>query len=79
MYSSANKDAAALVGRTTHAIRAMAAYLAFFSQIDINEILKNCTWKSHTIFSEFCLKDLTQVHDGHSLGPIVAAQKVVVP
>ena len=50
------------------------------SQIDIEEILKNCSWKSHTTFSEFYLKDLTQVRDNlHSLGPITAAQKVVAP
>ena len=80
MYCDANIDPAAIVGRTTDAIRAMAASLIFTSQIDIDEILKNCSWKSYTAFSELCLKDLTQVCDDlHSLGPIVAAQKVVVP
>ena len=39
VHSNANKDAAALVSRTTHAIRAMAASLAFSSQIDLDEIL----------------------------------------
>ena len=58
----------------------MAASLASTSQIDIDEILNNCSWKSHTTFPEFYLKDLTQVRDElHSVGPIVAAQKVVVP
>ena len=80
VYSNANKDAAALVSRTTRAIRAMAASLAFTSQINIDKILKYCSWISHTTFLEFYLKDLTQVHDDlHSLGPIVAAQKVVMP
>ena len=37
IYSNANKDAPVLVGRTTHAIRAMAASLAFSSQVDLEE------------------------------------------
>ena len=76
VYSNDNKDTASLVCKTTHAIRVMAASLAFTSQIDIDEILKNCSWKHHTTFSEFYLKDLTQVRDDlHSLGPIIAAQR----
>ena len=73
-------NAASLVGRSTHAIQAMAASLAFSSQIDLDEILRNCSWKNHATFSEFHLKDMTQVRDDlHSLGPLVAAQKVVAP
>ena len=41
MYTNANKDAASLMGRSTHAIHAMVASLAFMSQIDIDEILKS--------------------------------------
>ena len=51
VYSNANKDAATLVGRTTHAILLMAASLAFSSQIDLDEILKNCSW-NHITFCE---------------------------
>ena len=77
VYSNANKDAATLVSRTTPAIHAMATSLAFSSQISLDETLKNCSWKNHTIFSDFYLKDMTQVHnDLHSLGPLVAAQVV---
>ena len=80
VYSNTNKDAASLVGSTAHAIHTMASSLAFTGQTEIDKILKNCSWKNHTTFSEFHLKDLTLVYDDlHSLGPIVAAQKVVVP
>ena len=57
----------------------MAASLAFSSQIELDEVLRKCLWKSHTTFSEFYLKDMTQVRDDLlSLGPLVAAQKVVI-
>ena len=58
----------------------MPASIAFTGQIGLYKILKNCSWKNHTTFSEFYLKDMTQVHDDlDSLGPLVAAQKVVAP
>ena len=58
----------------------MAASLAFSSQIDLDEILRNFSWKNHTTFYEFYLKDMIQVRDDlHSLGPLVVAQKVVAP
>ena len=58
----------------------MVASLAFSGEVDLDEILKNCSWKSHTMFSEFYLKDMTQVRDDLlSLGPLVAVQKVVEP
>ena len=80
IYSKTNKDAATVVGRSTHAIRAMAASLAFSNQVDIDEILRNCSWKNHTTFSNFYLKDMTQMRDDlHSLGPLVVAEKVEVP
>ena len=64
VYSNVHKDEASLVGRTTYAIRAIAASPAFTIQI---EILKNCSWKSQTTVLVY-LKDLTQVLDDlHSL------------
>ena len=70
IYSNANMDAATLVGRSTHAIRSLAASLAFSTQVDLDEILKACSWKN-------LFKDMTQVRkDVHSLDPLVV---VVVP
>ena len=48
-----------LTSKSTHAIRAMAASLAFTSQMDIDGILRNCSLKNHTTFSEFYLKDMS--------------------
>ena len=65
-----------MAGRSTHAMCA----LAFSGQADLDEVLKNRSCKSHTTFSEFFLKDMIQVRDDPlSLGPVIAAQKVVVP
>ena len=55
----------------------MAASLAFSSQTDLVKSWEIFPGKT---FFEFYLKDMTQVHDDlHTLGPLVAAQKVVVP
>ena len=60
VYTNANKDAAALCGRTTHAIQSMASSLAFSGQVDLEDILSSCLWKSHTTFltsiSKTCLR-----------------------
>ena len=78
VYTNANQDAATLCGRTTHAIRSMAASLAFSGQVDLEQVLRSCSWKSHTTFSDFYLKDMTQVKGNLlTLGPVVAAQRVV--
>ena len=70
VYSNANKDMVARSGRSTHAIRSIAASLTFSGQVDLDEVFKNCYWKCHTTLSEFYLKDMTQVWDDLlSLGP----------
>ena len=53
--------AAALSSGSTHAISSMAASLAFWGHVDLDEVLQNCSLKSYTTFSEFYLKDMTQV------------------
>ena len=46
----------------------------------MDQIFRNCSQKSHTTFSKFYLEDMTKVQgDLSSLGPGVAAQKVVCP
>ena len=80
VYSAANKDAAVLFDRSTHASRSMAASLAFSCQMDMDEVLRKCSCYSHTTFSEFYVKDMTQVWCNFlSLDPVVAAQRVIVP
>lgn len=75
-----NKDVAQVSGRTTHEIRALAATLAFTSQAGLDEVLKACTWKTHSTFTDFYLRDLSHIRDNlMTLGPLVAAQHVTCP
>jgi len=78
IYLKANEDVSVLVGRTTHDIRAWAASFAFHENVSLEEILKACSWKSHTTFTDFYLRDISQVRDQVlELGPLVVAQNVV--
>ena len=78
VYVAAHEDVSCLSGRSTHAIRSMASSLAYYSNVSVDEILKACTWKSHTTFTDYYLKDLSQIRDEmHVFGPVVAAQTIV--
>ena len=80
VYTSAGKDVADLANLSTHAIRGMAASLAFRGNMDMEDVLRACSWKSHNTFTSFYLKDLSEIQsDLFRLGPLVAAQRVVVP
>ena len=78
IYVAAHEDVSCLAGRSTHAIRSMASSLAYYRNVSVDEILKACTWKCPTTFTDFYLKDLSQVRDEmHVFGPVVAAQTIV--
>ena len=80
VYSNPNEEVAQISGRTTHAIRALAATLAFTSQAGLDEVLRACSWKTHSTFTEFYLKDLTHMRENLLiLGPLVAAQTITQP
>jgi len=79
-YEDAPDDILSLQNTKTHEIRALAASLAFRGNLDLEEIMQACSWKSHSTFSSFYLRDVS-VLQSHMLvlGPIVAAQSVVHP
>jgi integrase len=69
-----------LVTPRTHEVRALAASLAFRGNIDVEEMLQACSWKNHSTFSSFYLRDVSHVQGQlRVLGPIVAAQAVINP
>ena len=77
-YANADDHSAKLVGTSTHAIRGLAAALAFKGVAPMEDILKACSWKSHNTFTNHYLKDVSGLMDGlHRLGPLVVAQEVV--
>jgi len=80
VHGDPNDEAAQVSGRTTHAIRALAASMAFTSQAGLDEVLKACSWRCHSTFTDFYLKDLTHMRENLMvLGPLVAAQTVTRP
>ena len=77
-YANPSNTAAELTGTNTHTIRAMAATLAFRGNVELDDILDACTWKSHNTFTNFYLKDISSLQEGLlKLGPLVAAQRIV--
>jgi len=53
VYSHASDETLTLAGTTTHAIRGMAASIAFRGGVDVEELLRACHWTSHTTFTDF--------------------------
>lgn len=79
LYVYKNADEAhVLSGTQTHAIRGMAASLAYRGGTDMEELMRACHWTSETTFTNFYLKDISVIRDNLSeLGPLSVAQAVV--
>lgn len=61
-----------------HQVRALASSWALKGGVPLQDILHACTWRNHTTFTKFYLKDCMSDEMGtHSIGPFVAAQSVV--
>ena len=80
IYQNPDAHAARLTGRTTHRIRELASSYALRGQCDLERIMKACSWKANTTFTDFYLRDLTEIRDDMiKLGPVVVAQQIVQP
>ena len=78
VFMASKTDWSDVSGRSTHAIRSWASSIAFFKNVALNDILQACTWKNHSTFSEFYLKDISEVRDDlFSLGPLSVAQSII--
>ena len=63
-----------------HELRALSSSWAFFNHAPLEEVLSAAFWRSATTFSSFYLRSFSsEVNNLHSLGPLVAAQRVVTP
>ena len=61
-----------------HSIRAVSTSLAFKRNCAVSDLLEVATWKSNSVFASFYLRDVAvEWDDCHSLGPFVAAGKVM--
>lgn len=77
-HAAASEEDARLSGRTTHELRAIATSVLFTKSQSLSAVMEAACWRNHSTFSSFYLRDLTNITaDLCSLGPIVAAQRVV--
>ncbi len=61
-----------------HEVRALSASWAFVNHAPLDDILSAAVWRKPSTFSSFYLRDMSSVLDNlHSLGPLVAAQRVI--
>lgn len=77
-YHTAPENASDLLYRSTHEIRSIAASLAMYSNVAIEDILKQCRWGAQSTFSTFYLKDVSGTcNDVSQFLPLMAAGAVL--
>ena len=71
VYGACKEDGAAL---RAHSICGIATSSAFFKNWSISSVLDAASWRSKSVVTSFCFKDLQFVYEGfHSLGLFMAA------
>jgi integrase len=74
-YAKSSSEVQQIHRVKAHDVRAMASSWAFLKNVSLDAILQACSWRSHTTFTNFYLKDLTRIQDDLlKLAPFVSAQ-----
>ena len=69
-----------LHGRLAHEVRALSTSWSFSHNLSLSEVMQAASWRTHSTFSDFYLRDVSLMSDGmYQLGPVVTAQKIVEP
>jgi len=77
-YSKCPNNIIELSNCRPHEIRALSASVAFKANLNLDDVLKSCTWKKHTTFTNHYLKDISMIQDDlYCLGPLVVARNVL--
>ena len=77
-YVKAPEDVIRLSSARTHEVRALASSIGFRGSIELEEVLQACTLKNANTFTTQSLRDVSDFAGAlHSLGSVVAGQKVV--
>jgi integrase len=79
-YENPGNQAVQLSGTGCHEIRRVASTLVFRGTQSIEDLLKVGSWKNHSTFTDYYMKDLSLI-DGRNLrriGPISVGQKVLL-
>jgi hypothetical protein len=73
-YSNTSKADQRLFRLKAHEVRAMTASWAFLKNASLDSILQACSWRSHSTFTSYYLRDLTRIQgDLLKLSPFVSA------
>ena len=79
-YESDRSDQHRLFKVSAHEVRALATSWQFSHNLSLDSVMSAASWRTHSTFSNFYLRDVSLVADDlHALGPIVAAQAIVTP
>jgi hypothetical protein len=71
-------DEVAILHRVLHETRAIASSWALFNNVPMSSLLKAAEWKSHNVFTNNYLRDLSHIQDDMlRLGPTVVGQHKV--
>ena len=62
-YSSAPEDVVRLSSARTHEVRALASSMAFRGNMELEEVLKACTWKSANTFTTLYLWNVSTLSE----------------
>ena len=77
-YEKSGKEDQQVAGVRAHDVRGMASSWALLKNASIEDILQACSWRSHSTFTRFYLKDLTRIQgDLLRLGPVNTALHTV--
>ena len=77
-YQHKHQDLHELHRITAHEVRALATSWNFHHNLSLESVMEAASWRTHSTFSSFYLRDVTFMADGLlKLGPIVAAQQAL--
>ena len=77
-YSSRFADQQSLHKVSAHEVRALATSVLFARNLSLDAVMRAASWRAHSTFSSFYLRDVALVTDDlYALGPFVAAQGIV--
>ena len=76
-YENSTEADRNITGVKAHQVRALSASWAFHKNNGLDSIMRACSWKAHSTFTNYYLKDMCLIGDAMlRLGPLVAAQQI---
>jgi hypothetical protein len=77
-YEHHTDEGKVVLNYRAHDLRGFASSWALFNSVVLTDVMNACTWKRHSTFSEFYLRDMaSQADELYQLGPLIVAQQQV--